>query len=93
MTLKRERKYGDILDRIDYYLKQSDDWSSVGDLDDLIVAASPQFFFKDVSARTISMFNVSGEITQDYFSLQLPESVTGWDSSQEAVDTGQPFTL
>ena len=93
MTLKRERKYGDILDRIDYYLKQSDDWSSVGDLDDLIVAASPQFFFKDVSARTISMFNVSGEITQDYFSLQMPETVTGWDSSQEAVDTGQPFTI
>jgi len=68
MSRKREHKYGDILNRIDYYLKQADDWSSIGDLDDLITAASPKFVFKDVSARTISMFNVSGYSTDEYIS-------------------------
>ena len=72
MTLKRERKYSGILNRIDYYLKQADDWSSIGDLDDLITAASPKFFFKDVSARTISMFNVSGDCIDEYISKQIP---------------------
>ena len=82
MTLKRERKYSGILNRIDYYLKQADDWSSIEYLDDLITAVSPKFFFKDVSARTISMFNVSGEVTQDYLFLQdsktIPMEDTEW---------------
>jgi len=88
MTQKRKRQYSDILNKIDYYLKQADDLSSVGDLDDLITAASSTFYFKDVSARTISMFNVSGDITQHYLSLQMPERVTAWDSGPEALESG-----
>jgi len=88
MTLKQERKYNIILNRIDYYLKQADDWASVDDLDDLILAVSPTFYFKDVSDSTISMFNVSGDIAHDYLYLQMPESVTAWDSAQQAEESG-----
>jgi len=82
MTQKRERKYSGILNRIDYYVKQADSQSSIDDLDDLIMSVSSKFYFKDASARTISMFNVSGEVTQDYLFLQdsktIPMEDTEW---------------
>ena len=97
MTLKRERKYSDILDRIDYHLKLSDDWNSVDDLDDLIVAASPKFYFKDVSARTISMFNVGGDYTDEYISKAFgwmePMGGPAGSTAEEAMVAEREATL
>ena len=97
MSRKREYKYGDILNRIDYYLKQADDWSSIGDLDDLITAASPKFFFKDVSARTISMFNVGGDYTDEYISKAFgwmePMGGPAGSTAEEAMVAEREATL
>jgi len=84
MTQKQKRKYSDILNRIDYYLKQADDRSSIEDLDNLIVAASPSFYFKDIPVRTISMFNVSGDIAHGYLS-KIDPADTRFDSGADTL--------
>ena len=49
-----------MLLKLDYYLKQEEDLFAVSALSDLISATSSDFYFKDVSDRTISMFTEGG---------------------------------
>lgn len=61
MVARRQKPDLDsMLLKLDYYLKQEEDLFAVSELSDLISATSSDFYFKDVSDKTISMFTEGG---------------------------------
>ena len=71
-----------LVEGLDALFKQEERLNLVYDLEDLILASSTSFYFKDVSHRTLSHYAENGDLNTTYLAMQMPAGVR-WDAAQE----------